>query len=73
MSESRAPRRIVVLSGSEKDGEVEAVLRELSGPEVTGARLHAELSSRAAEMPGKLLAAEWLGPLGWTRFIWCRK
>ena len=27
----------------------------------------------AAEHAGQCVAAEWLGPMGWTRFLWCRK
>lgn len=73
MSEARAPRRIVLLKGDEKDGPVEAVLRQYEGADVSGARLHADLPALAAESPGRLLAGEWQGPLGWTRFVWCRR
>ena len=68
----RAPRRIVVLTG-EKDSEAAEVLREYTGEEVSGNRLHEDLQRFAAERRGEYVAAEWQGPLGWTRFLWCRK
>jgi hypothetical protein len=52
---------------------VAAVLREYQGSEVSGKRLHADLLLQAAEHAGRCVAAEWLGPLGWTRYLWCRK
>ena len=68
----RRPRRIVMLTGGEQ-GEVTEVLLELKSEEVTGKRLHAEVQRLARERAGSLVAAEWLGPLGWTRFLWCGK
>jgi hypothetical protein len=68
----RAPRRIVLLAGDER-GEVEQVLAEHSGAEATGKRVHEEVQKFATRHPGRLVAAEWEGPLGWTRFLWCRK
>jgi hypothetical protein len=68
----RCPRRIVLLCDGE-GSEVEAVLAEFRGGEVSGRRLHAELPRLAALHPARWLAAEWLGPLGWTRFLWCRR
>jgi hypothetical protein len=68
----RRPRRIVMLTGGEQ-GNVSEVLLELKGEEVTGKRLHAEVQRLARERAGALVAAEWLGPLGWTRFLWCGK
>jgi hypothetical protein len=68
----RAPRRLVLLDGAE-DGEVVRVLAEYRGAEVSGTRLHAELQRLAEQHRGECVAAEWLGPLGWTRFLWCRK
>jgi hypothetical protein len=68
----RAPRRLVLLRAGE-DSEVEQVLAEQAGAEVSGARLHAELARLACEHPGRCVAAEWRGPLGWTRFLWCRR
>ena len=73
MSEERAPRRIVLLEGDADDAPVVAVLIEYAGAEVSGARLHGELPKLAAEHPGRVVAGEWRGPLGWMRFIWCRK
>jgi hypothetical protein len=68
----RVPRRLVLLQGDE-GSEVAEVLREYQGTEISGTRLHKELQQYAAERPGRIVAAEWLGPLGWTRFLWCRK
>jgi hypothetical protein len=68
----RAPRRLVLLADGEY-GEVERVLAEYQGAEVSGKRLHADIQRLAAEHPGRCVAAEWLGKLGWTRFLWCRK
>jgi hypothetical protein len=68
----RRPRRVVLLAADEAS-EPERVLAEFAGAEVSGAKLHAEVRRLAGEHPGRLVAAEWLGPLGWTRFLWCRK
>jgi hypothetical protein len=70
-SSPRCPRRVVLLCEGE-DSEVERVLREYHGAEVSGKRLHADLQRLANEHDGRYVAAEWLGPLGWTRFLWCR-
>ncbi len=70
--ETRRPRRIVLLNG-ESDGAVEEVLAEYRGAEVSGNRLHADLQRLSQEHPGRNVAAEWLGPLGWTRFLWRRQ
>jgi hypothetical protein len=58
---------------SGEDSEVEEVLGQYQGAEVSGKRLHEDLQRLAAEHPGRCVAAEWLGPLGWTRFLWCRR
>ncbi len=68
----RAPRRIVLLDGDEGGGAAR-ILAEYRGAEISGKRLHADLQRLAAEHPGRHVAAEWLGPLGWTRFLWCRR
>jgi hypothetical protein len=62
----------VLLSDGEY-GEVERVLAEYQGAEVSGKRLHADIQRLAAEHPGRCVAGERLGKLGWTRFLWCRK
>jgi hypothetical protein len=73
MSEtSRAPRRIVLLEAG-TDSEVSQVLKEYAPAEVSGDRLHADVQKYAAEHAGRTVAAEWLGALGWTRFLWCTK
>ncbi len=71
-STPRAPRRLVLLADGE-DSAVQEVLAEYRGTEVSGKRLHADLQRLASEHRGHYVAAEWLGPLGWTRFLWCRK
>ncbi len=71
-SSPRAPRRLVLLQGDDHSEPAE-VLREYQGAEVSGTRLNQELQQLAAAHPGRTVAAEWLGPLGWTRFLWCRK
>ena len=68
----RKPRRLVLLSG-EPSGPVEKVLAEYQGAEVSGNRLHAELQRLSDENAGRVVAAEWFGRLGWTRFLWRRK
>jgi hypothetical protein len=67
----RQPRRLVLLAGGEQ-GVVKEVLLELHGEEVSGKRLHADVQRLARQHAGAVIAAEWLGPLGWTRFLWCR-
>jgi hypothetical protein len=69
---TRAPRRLVLLCEGE-DSAVEKVLQEHAGNDISGTRLHAELQRLAAEHSGRCVAAEWLAPLGWTRFLWCRR
>jgi hypothetical protein len=68
----RAPRRLVLLEGDETSA-VREVLAEYEGAEVSGQRLHADVQRLAQLHRGRHVAAEWLGPLGWTRFLWCRK
>jgi hypothetical protein len=70
-STSRCPRRVVLLRDGE-DSAVERILQEYHGAEVSGKRLHADIHHLASEHRGRCVAAEWLGPLGWTRFLWCR-
>jgi len=74
MSETkRAPRRVVLLEGAGDSDAVSEVLKEYAPAEVSGKRLHEDVQRLAGERPGRTVAAEWLGPLGWTRFLWCRK
>ena len=70
-SSPRCSRRILLLCDGE-DSEAERVLLEYHGAEISGKRLHADVQRLAAEHRGRFVAAEWLGPLGWTRFLWCR-
>jgi hypothetical protein len=62
-----------VLLQAGEDGPVETVLQEYAGGEISGTRLHADLQRQAEQHPGRCVAAEWQGALGWTRFLWCRK
>ena len=71
-SSPRCPRRVVLLRDGE-ESEAERVLQEYHGSEVSGNRLHADVQRLAGENPCRYVAAEWLGPLGWTRFLWCRR
>jgi hypothetical protein len=68
----RCARRIVLLRQGQQS-EVAEVLLELRGEEISGKRLHAEVQRLAQQHVGEFIAAEWAGPLGWTRFLWCRK
>jgi hypothetical protein len=70
-STPRCPRRIVLLRDGE-DSEAERILQEYHSAEVSGKRLHSDVHRMAGEHRGSYVAAEWLGPLGWTRFLWCR-
>jgi hypothetical protein len=62
----------VLLKGDEHS-DVDSVLAEYRGADVSGNRLHADLQQFADRHRGRQVAAEWLGPLGWTRFLWCWK
>jgi hypothetical protein len=68
----RTPRRLVLLADGD-DSTVERVLAEYSGTETNGKGVHEDIQRLAAAHPGRCVAAEWLSPLGWTRFLWCRK
>jgi hypothetical protein len=63
------PRRIVRLKGA----DVAEVLATFEGDAVVGSAIHAEVQRLAAQHPGETLALEWLGNLGWVRFLTCRK
>ena len=67
-----ASRRVVLLADGEAS-PVREVLREYHGTEVSGKCVHEELQRCAAEHPGRWVAVEWQGKLGWTRYLWCRK
>jgi hypothetical protein len=62
----------VLLQGDE-ESDVAKVLIEYADTQGSGTCVHADVQRHAAEHRGKYVAAEWLGPLGWTRFLWCRK
>ena len=63
------PRRIVRLAGE----EVAEVLATYEGAQVVESKVHAEVQRLAAEHPDKTIALEWLGNLGWVRYLTCRK
>jgi hypothetical protein len=63
----------VVLLRDGADSAVERVLLEYHGSEVSGKRLHADVRRLADEHRGRCIAAEWLGPLGWKRFLSCQR
>lgn len=69
---SRGPRRLVPLADGESS-DVAQVLAEYRGADVRGKHLHEDLQRLAVEQRGRWVAGEWLGPLGWVRFLWCRK
>jgi hypothetical protein len=68
---TRVPRRLVLLETDEQSGPRE-VLVEYHGAEISGKRIHGDIRRLASEHIGSWIAAEWLGPRGWTRFVWCR-
>jgi hypothetical protein len=69
-SSPRVPRRVVLLASDERS-DVAEVLAEYKGSDVSGNRIHADVQRLAAEYAGTWIAAEWLGPRGWNRFLWC--
>jgi len=71
-AQDRAPRRLVLLDGDEQSA-VSQVLKEYSGQAVGASRIHADLVQAAEEHPGVCAAVEWLAPIGWTRYLWCRR
>ncbi len=68
----RAERRLVLLKGDE-NSEVEKVLGSYDSTEPRERDMHAEIERFAVRNKGRVIAAEWHGPLGWTRFMTCRK
>ncbi len=63
-----APRRIVLLAlGSPPHAPPERILRE----SVPADRVREVLREESGRHPGRMVAAEWLGTLGWTRWLWC--
>jgi hypothetical protein len=66
------PRRVVLLT-NDRASEVERVLVEYGAAEAPAANLSADVQRFADEYRGRNVAAEWQGPLGWFRFLWCCK
>ncbi|HZU38587.1 MAG TPA: hypothetical protein VFA18_21860, partial [Gemmataceae bacterium] len=65
------PRRIVLLAGNESS-EVEKVLAEWADGSGSHDEITAQLQTLAAQHAGRYVAVEWLGKVGWNRFLWCR-
>jgi hypothetical protein len=65
-------KRLVLLTTADEQSAVRRVLVEYPAGGVKGSELHAALKRVAREHPGSMIAAEWLGSVGWTRFLWCR-
>lgn len=68
----RPPQRLVLLQ-DEGESPIEQVLLQYEGPVISGKRVYHDLVVQASDHPGQTVAAEWLGTLGWTRFLWCRR
>jgi hypothetical protein len=49
------------------------VLATFEGPAVVGSHVHAAVQRLAEARRGRTLAVEWAGPLGWVRYLTCRK
>ena len=69
---TRVPRRIVRVAGDET-GPVAVVLASFEGADIVGSKLHAEVQKLADQYRGEFIALEWLGKLGWVRYVTCRK
>jgi hypothetical protein len=65
-------RRIVRLK-SDAESDVREVLATFEGTEIIGSKIHAEVQRLAAKYPGEVIALEWLGNMGWVRFLTCKK
>ncbi len=68
----RIARRIVRLKGDTKS-EVQEVVATFEGDKVIGSKIQAELQTLAKKHAGETVALEWLGNMGWVRFVTCRK
>jgi hypothetical protein len=64
---------LVLLADGEDSAVAEVLAEYPPGTDGVGARVHGDIQRYADEHRGRQVAAEWLGPLGWTRFLWCRK
>lgn len=60
----RLPRRIVQVVEPEP-----IVLEEFDPAKVNGKQVHEALAKHAKDHPTAKVAAEWLGPTGWVRFM----
>jgi hypothetical protein len=69
---ARTARRIVLLAADDHS-ELERILVEYAAAEVHTANLDEDLERFANEYRGRTIAAEWEGPRGRVRFLWCCK
>ncbi len=70
-AKKQIPRRIVRLK-SDADSEVREVLQTFEGAAIVGSKIHAEVQRFAAKFPGEVIALEWLGNMGWVRYLGCK-
>jgi hypothetical protein len=68
----RRPRRMALLRDGDSS-EPDHVLVEFRGRDAVTADLSAEAGRFAEQHRGRCVAAEWEGPRGWIRFLWCRR
>ena len=71
-AKKQIPRRIVRLKG-DSESDVREVLSSFEGAEIVGSKIHSEVQRLAAKHPGDVIALEWLGNMGWVRFLTCKK
>jgi hypothetical protein len=58
-----------VVVPTDPQAEPTEVLAQFEGADVVGSKIHRELGVLAKTRPGQTVALEWLGPLGWQRFV----
>jgi hypothetical protein len=64
--------RLVLLTGDQAS-PLQQVLREYPAGGADPGQVGEDLNRLARDHPGQCLAAEWRGPGGWVRFLWCRR
>ena len=71
-AKKQIPRRIVRLK-SDAASEVREVLQTFEGAAIVGSKIHAEVQRFAAQFSGEVIALEWLGNMGWARYLTCKR
>jgi hypothetical protein len=71
-AKKQIPRRIVRLKG-DAESDVREVLQSFEGAAVIGSKIHAEVQRLAAQFQGEVIALEWLGNMGWVRYLTCSR